>query len=176
MIETERLILRNWQESDVVPFHAMYQDARVMAYLGDPETLAAVAATVERITAQIADHGCGFWAVERREDGRFLGFCGVKTGPDDTPIADKPEIGWRLAHDCWGQGFAREAAVATIAWVWENLPDAALWAITTPGNLRSQGLMHRLGMERMPELDFDHPSVPDESPLKRHVTYRLLRR
>lgn len=174
MIETERLILRNWCAADAVPFHAMFQDKRVMEHLGPPEDLDTVRDMVARITGQIADHGCGFWAMERRADGRFLGFCGIKPGPEHTPIDDKPEIGWRLAHEHWGKGYAREAAEASIAWTWANLPhDDAIWAITVPENARSQALMERLGMKRQHELDFDHPHLPDGSPLIRHITYRL---
>jgi len=173
VIETERLILRNWREADVSPFHAMYQDARVMEHLGPPESLETVGDIVSRLQCQISDHECGFWAMERRGDGRFLGFCGVKPGPEDSPITDKPEIGWRLAHEHWGHGYAREAAEASIEWVWRTLPDDAVWAITVPANARSWSLMERLGMKRQHDLDFDHPNVPDGSPLIRHITYRL---
>lgn len=174
MTVTDRLILRNWRPEDAVPFHAMFQDRRVMAHLGPPETLDTVQAMVARITRQIEETGHGFWAVERRSDGRFIGFCGIKPGPAHTPIEDRPEIGWRLAQDCWGQGYASEAARACIAWVWDRLPqDDSVWAITVPANTRSRALMERLGMARQARLDFDHPHLADGSPLIRHITYRL---
>jgi RimJ/RimL family protein N-acetyltransferase len=114
-----------------------------------------------------------FWAIERREDGAFLGFCGVKPGAEDTPIEGEIEIGWRLAHEHWGKGYAREAAQASLDWVWANLDADHVAAITTPGNSNSWGLMERLGMTRAPEDDFDHPkAVGDLIP---HITYRIAR-
>jgi RimJ/RimL family protein N-acetyltransferase len=92
-----------------------------------------------------------------------------------TPIHGELEIGWRLAADAWGKGYAREGAQATLDWVWETLDAPFVAAITTPGNTRSWGLMERLGMVRAAEDDFAHPGVPDESPLKAHITYRIAR-
>ena len=91
------------------------------------------------------------------------------------PITDEIEIGWRLAHDAWGQGYAREAAEASLAWGWANLPVPTIAAITVPANTRSRGLMERLGMVRVADGDFDHPDVPDGSPLQRHILYRIAR-
>ncbi|THD35048.1 MAG: N-acetyltransferase [Sphingomonas sp.] len=175
MIDTARLILRGWREGDVAPFHAMGNDAEVMRYLGPPMTLADAEAARERMDAVLAEHGYCFWAVERRADGAFLGFCGIKPGPAGTPIADDVEIGWRLRRDAWGQGYAREAAEAVIAWTWANTDAPEIAAITVAGNTNSWGLMERLGMTRDPNGDFDHPAVPDGNPLKRHLTYRLAR-
>lgn len=173
--ETPRLILRGWRDEDAEPFHAMFQDPRVMEFLGPPETLEGVRAIVARIQGDIAKTGYWFWAMEQKSDGAFMGFCGVKPGPAGTPIAGKTEIGWRMAHPYWGHGFAREAAQASIDWAWANLPASDIWAITVLGNSRSWGLMQRLGMARRHDLDFDHPNVPDGSPLKRHLTYSLSR-
>ncbi|MFM9978523.1 MAG: GNAT family N-acetyltransferase [Sphingomonadaceae bacterium] len=173
MIETERLILRNWRDGDVAPYYAMFQDLRVMAFLGKPQTLEAVRAEVTEAREEINAKCYGFWAVECRADRQFIGFCGVQSGPLGTPIAKRPEIGWRLAHAYWGQGLALEAAQATLAWAWAMLPDDSVWAITVPANTRSWGLMERLGMTRQTELDFDHPDVPFGSPLKRQITYRI---
>ena len=91
------------------------------------------------------------------------------------PVADKPELGWRLAADCWGQGYASEAARATVAWSFANLDDDVLWAITTVSNTGSRRMMERLGRDYHPGLDFAHPRVPADSPLVRHVAYSLPR-
>lgn len=173
MIETARLILRGWRGSDRAPFHAMGNDPRVMEHLGPPLTHADVDAVVARQNALLAATGHCFWAIERRDDAVFLGFCGLKPGPEATPIAGKVEIGWRLAHEHWGQGYAREAARASLDWGFANLPDDAIWAITTPGNMRSQALMERLGMTRRHDMDFDHPNAPEA--LRRHVTFQAER-
>lgn len=178
--ETDRLVLREWREDDVDSFEAMFLDPEVMAHLGptlDPEgSRSEVADVIVRLRAIQAAHGCCFWALERRDTGEMIGFCGVEPGPAGTPIENKLEIGWRLARSAWGQGFAQEAARASLEWVWQNRDDHAVWAITTPANVRSWRLMERIGMTRMHDLDFDHPGVPDASPLKGHITYRLHRR
>ena len=130
---------------------------------------------IDRLAATEAEFGHTFWAVERLADRATLGFCGIVRGRPGTPIDGEPEIGWRLARAAWGQGYAREAAAASLAWAWANLADAAVAAITTPGNVRSWGLMERLGMVHHPGDDFSHPNVPDGSPLKPHITYRIAR-
>jgi RimJ/RimL family protein N-acetyltransferase len=175
MIETDRLLLRSWRDDDLDPFAAMCADPRVMATLGPVMTRDETAALIERASGIERDLGHTFWAMERKADGQLIGWCGVKRGPEETPIAGVPELGWRLARDGWGQGYAREAAQATIDWSFANLPDDALWAITTVGNSRSWGLMERLGMTRRHDMDFDHPAVPGDSPLRPHVTYELRR-
>ena len=175
MIETDRLILRGWRDSDRDPFYAMSRDPRVMAYLGPLAERTETDAAVDRQIALLARDGHCFWAVERRADRAFLGFCGIKPGPDETPIADKPEIGWRLAHDYWGRGYAREAAAASLAWGWAHLLGDSIYAITVRPNARSWGLMERLGMARRPDMDFGHPGVPEDSPLTAHITYEAKR-
>lgn len=175
MIETARLILRRWCDADTGPFYEMGQDAEVMRHLGPLMARAEAAAIVARVNAQIDADGHGFWAVERRADGAFLGFCGIQRGPAGTPIADLPEIGWRLARTAWGQGYAREAAQASLDWFWANTGARRVFAITTPGNTRSWGLMLRIGMARVADGDFDHPAVPLGDPLRPHITYAIAR-
>ena len=175
MIMSERLILRGWREEDVDPFHAMCGDPRVMATLGPLMTREETEALVRRVEDVREAHGYTFWAVERRADGAFLGWCGVKPGAPDTPIADDLEIGWRIAAGEWGKGYAREAAQASLDWAWANLNEDAVWAITVPANVRSWGLMERLGMTRHADLDFDMPApiLPPDSPHLRHITYSI---
>ena len=173
MIETARLILRGWRETDKPGFLAMGNDPEVMRYLGPPLSAADVDAAAARQNGFLERVGYCFWAVERRADGAFLGFCGLKPGAEGTPIADDIEIGWRFARAHWGQGYAREAAQASLAWGWENLDVAEVAAITTTDNVRSWRLMERLGMRRSPHEDFDHPAAIDR--LKPHITYRIAR-
>lgn len=175
MIATERLLLRSWCASDAAPFLAMCNDPAVMEYLGDPMDEAQVAEAMARQNGFIDQLGHGFWAMERRADEAFLGFCGIKPGAVGTPVEGRPEIGWRLAYNHWGQGYAREAAQACLDWGWEHLADDIIWAITVHGNARSWGLMERLGMQRQTALDFDHPQPGLAERLRPHVTYNIER-
>lgn len=173
MIETARLLLRGWREEDIAPFQAMGQDADVMRHLGPLASWDDARSAYDRMVACQAEHGCCFWAIESKGDAQFLGFCGLK--PGKPPIEGEIEIGWRLRRDAWGRGFAREAAEASLAWGWANLDAPRITAITVIANIASWGLMERLGMTRYPSEDFDHPDVPDGSPLKRHILYRIHR-
>lgn len=173
MIETPRLILRPWKESDRAPFHAMCNDFNVMQFLGPRLSRAESDAAIDRQIALQDSIGHCFWAVERKEDGAFIGFCGLKPGPAGTPIEGEVEIGWRLAREAWGHGFAGEAARASLDWAWAHLDAPSVAAITVPGNVRSWSLMERLGMVRDSDGDFDHPAAPQH--LRAHVTYRIAR-
>jgi RimJ/RimL family protein N-acetyltransferase len=175
-IETDRLLLREWRAGDRDPFLAMCNSPAVMEHLGGPSKPEEVDAGIARIRASQATNGHCFWAVDRKMDGAFLGFCGLKVASDPgTPIDGEIEIGWRLRDDVWGQGYAREAARASLAWGWANLDVSRIVAITVPANRRSLGLMERLGMTRRPDLDFAHPHFAPDHPLSRHIAYVIAR-
>ena len=174
-LETERLILREWRDTDHAPLLAICRDPAVMEFLGPLLDEDEIRAAIGRQRNHQARLGHCYWAIERKSDSEMLGFCGIQPEPEGTPIAGLPDIGWRLAHKAWGQGYAREAATASLDWGFANLADNRIWAITTPGNVRSWGLMERLGMKRHLELDFEHPNVPDGSPLKQHIAYSIAR-
>jgi RimJ/RimL family protein N-acetyltransferase len=175
MIDTARLVLRPWRASDREPFAAMGRDPEVMAHLGPLLARTEADDAVDRMNALQTGKGYCFWAVEERATGAFLGFCGLKDGPAGTPIERDIEIGWRLKHDAWGKGFAREAAQASLDWGFANLDCLRIAAITVAANTRSWGLMERLGMTRRPDLDFDHPNLAPGDPLRAHVTYVMER-
>lgn len=174
MIETPRLLLRWPEPVDRAPLHAMWADPRVMAQLGPVKDRAASDATIARHAGYRAD-GLGFRAVVRRADGRTIGFCGLKPGAPDTPIAGELEIGWLLALDAWGQGYAREAADACLVWAWAQRAEPRVVAITAAINVASRRLMERLGMRHLPDLDFDHPASTADDPLRPAVTYAIER-
>lgn len=173
VIETERLLLRGWRDEDIPLHNAMCTDPVFMRHLGPPITMAESAAAAARQNAYLAATGSCFWAVEHRASGRFIGYCGIKPGPEATPIADLPEIGWGIAPDHWRQGYAREAATASLAWGWAHKPWTRVFAITASRNAPSWTLMERLGMARLAEQDFDHPALTDGDALRRHVVYAI---
>lgn len=153
----------------------MGNDPRVMEFLGPATDRNAVEAATARQTALQRELGYCFWALERLDDGAFLGFCGLKPGPECTPLAGRTEIGWRLATHAWGVGFASEAAQASLDWGFRQLAVDAIWAMTSPGNFRSRGLMERIGMKRLADLDFDHPAMAEGDPLRRHIVFAARR-
>ncbi len=172
MIETDRLLLRRPEPADRAPLHAMWAHPAVMADLGPVKTAADSEATLARHAAYAP---LGFWAVVHRADGVTIGFCGLKPGAADTPIAGRLEIGWMLAQPYWGGGYAREAAAASLAWGWANRHEDAIVAITARQNAKSRGLMERLGMAYDPALDFGHPMFAVDDPRRDTVTYRIAR-
>jgi RimJ/RimL family protein N-acetyltransferase len=175
MIATKRLILRRWTDADRAQFHAMSNDPAVMEFLGPVQSATETDAAIDRLNAHLDDQGYTFWALERRADGAFLGFTGLKPGPAGTPLFGKVEIGWRLASEFQGQGYALEAASASLDWGWTNLSEDEILAMTVAANVRSWGLMERLGFSRRPELDFGHPALPTHSALRQHIVYSIAR-
>lgn len=172
MIETARLLLRRAEAVDRAPLHAMWADPAVMADLGPVKTSADSDAALARHAGY---DPLGFRAVVRRADGATIGFCGLKPGAADTPIAGMLEIGWMLAQPFWGAGYAREAAQASLAWGWANRHEDAIVAITARQNARSRTLMERLGMTYDPACDFQHPQFAADDPRRDTVTYRVAR-
>jgi RimJ/RimL family protein N-acetyltransferase len=171
-VETDRLILREWREEDFADLHALCTDPMVMKTIGplhDEERSRGMLAGLQERQSR---DGCTFWAMERKADGRVIGYCGIGLGTVPM-IEDELEVGWRLASDCWGQSYAREAAEASLGWARRERPGRTIWAITSTGNMRSRRLMERLGMRYCEGMDFDHPRILEGSPLLPHVTYRL---
>jgi ribosomal-protein-alanine N-acetyltransferase len=164
-IQTERLVLRRWRASDREPFAVLNADPVVMEHF--PATLSHVEsdAFVDRIEAHFDRHGYGLWALEAA--GAFLGYTGVAWA-EGLPFSPCLEVGWRLATPAWGHGYATEAARAALEVGLEQVDSVV--SFTAVVNERSWRVMERLGMRR--ESEFDHPRVPDGSPLKRHYLYR----
>lgn len=174
MITTERLILRVPEPRDRAALHAMWADPQVMAELGPVKDAAASDAALAKHDA-LRGEGLGFWAVERRDDGAMLGFCGLKRGDAHNPIAGDIEAGWIIDRPYWRQGYALEAMVAAFDWGWAHFDAARIVAITSAINLKSQALMARLGMARLAEGDFDHALIAEGDPLRAMVTYAIAR-
>ncbi len=175
MIETERLVLRPWREADKAPFAALNADPEVRRYFPSVLTRAESDASAEWIMGHFERHGFGFWAVERKTDGAFLGFNGLGHLRDDDVLFPAVEIGWRFAREAWGHGYATEGARAALAYGFETLGLDEVIAYTARGNARSEAVMRRIGMTRDPGRDFDHPRVADGSPLKPHIVYAARR-
>jgi RimJ/RimL family protein N-acetyltransferase len=172
-LTTARLLLREWREQDLEPFAELNADAAVAEFLGEPMDRAASDALIDRIVARWASDGHGQWAVERVEDGRFLGFVGLAAPSFETAFTPCVEVGWRLAAAAWGHGYATEAARAALRFGFDDLKLDEIVSFTTVANVRSRAVMERLGMTRDPADDFEHPKLAEGNPLRPHVLYRL---
>ena len=175
VIETPRLRLRTWRDEDLAPFAALNADPRVMEHYPAVLDSAESDAMGGRIRARLAEQGFGLWAVSVPGVCGFVGFVGLAIPQVETHFTPCVEIGWRLAFEHWGRGFATEAARGVLAHAFGPLGLEEVVAMTVPANRRSLAVMRRLGMTRSPDDDFLHPSLPDGHPLQPHVLYRLRR-
>lgn len=170
-LKSERLLLRPWCQADYREFANMSADPDVMAYFPALMTPAQSTALAKRFNNELRNRGWGLWALERVQDGQFIGFTGLNPFLD-LPIEDGIEIGWRLCRAAWGQGYASEAARRCLQFAFENLSLAAVDSFTALSNVRSIAVMQRLGMSDTGQT-FLHPRVPQDSPLSEHVLYRI---
>jgi RimJ/RimL family protein N-acetyltransferase len=172
-LETERLILRRWREGDREPFAALNADPVVMEHFPALGSRGESDAMVDRIEAHFDRRGFGLWVVEVRGGAPFVGFVGLWTPTFEAHFMPAVEVGWRLAREHWGHGYATEAARAAVDYGFEEHELDEIVAFTVPANFRSRRVMERLGMTHDPADDFDHPGIPEGHPLRRHVLYRL---
>ncbi|MGB6779875.1 MAG: GNAT family N-acetyltransferase [Planococcus citreus] len=170
LFESERLGFRRWKTSDHAPFAALNANPDVMKFF--PKTLSRTEsdALIERIEAHFEEKGYGLWAVERKEDGAFIGFIGLLDVNFDIGIEDATEIGWRLEQKFWKKGYATEGAKACLAYAFEELGKKEIYSFTSTVNIPSEAVMKRIGMKKAGE--FEHPRVPEGSPLRKHVLYK----
>jgi len=175
MIETQRLILRQWRPEDHGPFAELNADPKVMEFFPSTHQAAESDALAERNRDLIEENGWGLWAVEIQASGEFAGFSGLAPIPFETPFTPAVEVGWRLAHRFWGHGYAPEAARAAIDFGFDQVGLAEIVAMTAEKNLRSRRVMEKLAMTYDPADDFDHPKIAEGHPIRPHVLYRLRR-
>jgi len=175
VLETERLILRRWCEADVAPFGELNADPQVMRHFPSRLDAGQTRAFVERIREHWDRHAFGLWAVEVRDGAPFIGYVGLVQVGFSAPFTPAVEIGWRLARSAWGGGHASEAARTGLAYAFETLALEEVVSFTVPANTRSRAVMERIGMRRDEGGDFEHPTLPEGHPQRRHVLYRLER-
>lgn len=172
-LETTRLILREWQESDLEPFAAMNADDRVMEFFPSKLTRDETLSMVERIKARFAADQFCFWAVEEKATNEFVGFVGLGRPHFEAKFMPCVEIGWRLAYGYWGKGYAPEAAREALRDGFERFSLPEIVAFTAAINQKSIRVMEKIAMKRNVEDDFMHPFVEENHPLKPHVLYRI---
>jgi RimJ/RimL family protein N-acetyltransferase len=175
ILETQHLIVRNWLPTDRDLFREINCDPKVMAFFAFRRSHEEADAFLMKLNDSIQGSGIGFYCLELKETGEPIGFCGLSRTnlpgvfPDGTV-----EIGWRLATRFWGKGYVTEASRALLDFAFKVKNMEAVVSFAVEENTRSTAVMERLGMHRLPHLDFDHPRVPDtHSHLKWHVVYAI---
>lgn len=171
MIETKRLILRQWKESDFEPFIKMGLDQDVMQFFPNLLTPQESLNLIQKISLLIDENGWGFWAIELKESHEFIGFIGLHNQPQQFDFSPCVEIGWRLAKEFWKQGYATEGAKAVLDYAFNVLNLDKVVSFTASINKPSETVMKRLGMQKVK--NFDHPKVPFNHELRAHVLYEI---
>jgi len=172
-LNTARLRLRLWRDDDVDAYAALNADPDVREFFPKVLTREESAASMQIIRDHFAAHGYGLWAAEVIGGAPFIGFIGLAIPTFDAPFMPCVEVGYRLASSHWGLGYATEGARAAVAFGFASVGLQEIVSITAVGNVRSRRVMEKLGMQRNPADDFDHPKIADGHPLRRHVLYRL---
>lgn len=170
---TSRLILREWTDEDLEPFAALNSDPRVMEFLPGPLSREESDAMAERIRGHFAEHGFGLWAVEVLGGTKFIGFIGLNIPKFEAHFTPCVEVGWRLAAESWGRGYAPEGAKAALEYGFRELGLDEIVAITVPHNLKSRRVMEKIRMRHDSAGDFLHPNLAEGDVLRRHVLYRV---
>jgi RimJ/RimL family protein N-acetyltransferase len=168
-LRTKRLLLRTWREADRPAFHALNSDPEVMATIGPVMSRADSDAFMNRIEQRFREHPFGLWCVD--VDGEAIGFTGLSV----PWFRDGVEVGWRIRSEYWGKGYAPEAAAECLRYAFADVGLDEVISFTAASNHKSRRVMDKIGLIRDPEGDFDHPGVPEGSPLRPHVLYRLTR-
>lgn len=172
-LTTERLLLRPWREADRAPFAMLNADPLVMEFFPACLDRAQSDAAADRIETHFARHGFGLWAVELPGVAPFIGFIGLSVPRFEAHFTPCVEIGWRLARTYWGKGYATEGARRALVHGFEQLQLTEIVSFTARDNIRSRAVMERIGMQRDPSDDFEHPALPQNHKLRPHALYRI---
>src|SRR3990167_4707868 len=172
-IKTERLILRPWREEDLEPFAKLNADPRVMEYFPGLKSRQESDHSAKLMSDHIQRCGWGLWAVSLIHTGEFIGFIGLEDVYFTANFTPAVEIGWRLAFDYWGKGYATEGAMASLRYGFEVLKLEEIVSFTAVQNMRSRAVMEKIGMHHDPKDDFDHPKISEGNPVRRHVLYKI---
>ena len=170
-IETERLLLRNWRDSDLETWIEMNQNPDVMRFFPKLMTREEATATKIRVQTFLDEHEYGFWAVEVKGHDPFIGFVGLNDPQLGIEAMPGVEIGWKLHTRGWGQGYATEAASRALSFGLQELQIPEIISFTSPLNKPSIKVMERIGLYRRSDLDFEHPRVDEGHVLRPHLVY-----
>ena len=172
-IETKRLIIRQWEDKDLLPFFKLNSCPEVMKFYPKLLSEKESSSFIYKARTQIDEKGYSFWALELKSSGDFVGTIGINDVLFEAPFSPSVEIGWRLGKKYWRQGLGTEGAKSVLDYAFNNLCLDEIVSFTSSINIPSIKLMEKIGMRRDKSGDFDHPNVESCSPLRKHVLYRL---
>ena len=175
VIETERLILRTWKESDAEAYFAINQDPKVLEFLPGPLSMDVVKQFIADKNQCFVDHRYTLWAVEEKMTGAMIGFIGFSSPAWKAHFTPCIEIGWRLGSQYWGKGYATEGAKAVLEYGFRQFDWDQILSFTVPDNSRSIRVMEKIGLKRDMNADFAHPALSLDHRLSEHVLYRVNR-
>jgi len=169
VIETPRLILRNWTDQDYDALLAICSDPKVMEYFPATLTAAETKGFLSRLQKSYTEKGYTYFAAEHRESGDVVGFIGLADQKYKSPFTPATDIGWRLLPKYWGKGLATEGAKACLKFAFETAALKEIIAVATVSNLPSIRVMEKIGLKEWGY--FDHPALMDHKTLKNCVVY-----
>jgi 3-dehydroquinate dehydratase/shikimate dehydrogenase len=172
-LSTNRLLLRQWKSSDLPLFAKMNADQHVMKYFPSLLTKKESNYLAEKIQQELQEKEYGFWAIEVPNISSFIGLVGLHYPDFKAHFTPCVEIGWRLAYEYWGKGYAFEAATKIIEYAFNELKLNEIVSFTTIDNIPSRNLMEKLEMTHNPQDDFKPPKIPKNHSTSSHVLYRL---
>lgn len=174
ILETTRLILREFEDTDLDALLKINQDKNVMAYFPGTQNLEQTQNFIKKVKQHFSEHGYSLYAVELRNTGEYIGFVGLLNATFKAHFTPATEIGWRIAYKHWGKGYATEAAKAILHYAFTDLKIAEVVSFTSKTNIKSRRVMEKIGLIYKRDDDFINPNIPDDYPdLKPHVLYRL---
>ena len=171
-LETERLLLRKWKNSDLMPFAELNADSKVMEFLPKKLTQKESNDLASKLIELMQKRGWGIWALEIKEKNSFIGFVGLHEPTYDFHFTPCVEVAWRLSKESWSKGYATEAAKKCLAFAFGTLNIKEIYSFTSTVNLKSEAVMKRLGMKNLHE-NFEHPAFPENHKLSEHVLYKI---
>ena len=172
-IKTPRLLLRDWQDTDIEPWVAMNLDPRVTEFFPTAYTRERALTEAEHLRRKIDELGYGWWVVEVPGETPFAGVIALQEVPFEAHFTPAYEVGWRFAPEFWHRGYATEGARGALDYAFNTLRWKEVVAMTTALNVPSQRVMERIGMTRDSKGDFLHPAIHKDHRLRPHLLYKI---
>ena len=173
IIETDRLILRLFEEKDIEPLSFINQDPKVCEFFPVPLNRAETETMIRKFIDHYNKNKFSIYAVELKSTKEMIGFCGLFIPSFEAHFTPCVETGWRLGSQYWNHGYATEAAKTVLQYAFETLHLNEIVSFTAVNNIRSRRVMEKIGLHHNTDDDFDHPKIEKSHPLCGHVLYRI---